>query len=65
MEFEGGWAAPSWPAEYGGRGFGPVEYAVWAEQKARVGANIPFNVAGFGMAGLEMSSRRILDRPRS
>ena len=50
-EFEGGWGAPSWPAEYGGRGFGPVEYAIWAEEKARVGANIPFNVVGFGMAG--------------
>jgi alkylation response protein AidB-like acyl-CoA dehydrogenase len=50
-QFEGGWGAPSWPAEYGGRGFGPVETAIWAEEKARVGANIPFNVAGFGMAG--------------
>jgi alkylation response protein AidB-like acyl-CoA dehydrogenase len=50
-QFEGGWGAPSWPVEYGGRGFGPVEYSVWAEEKARVGANIPFNVAGFGMAG--------------
>ena len=30
---------------------GPVEYAIWAEEKARIGANIPFNVTGFGMAG--------------
>jgi alkylation response protein AidB-like acyl-CoA dehydrogenase len=49
--FEGGWAAPSWPVEHGGRGFGPVESIVWAEEKARVGANLPFNVPGFGMAG--------------
>jgi alkylation response protein AidB-like acyl-CoA dehydrogenase len=48
---EGGWGAPHWPAEYGGRGFGPVESSIWAEEKARAGANIPFNVAGFGMAG--------------
>ena len=49
--FEGGWAAPSWPVEHGGRGFGPVESIVWAEEKARVGANLPFDVPGFGMAG--------------
>ncbi|MGZ4142301.1 MAG: acyl-CoA dehydrogenase family protein [Actinomycetota bacterium] len=51
VEFEGGWGAPSWPVEYGGRGFGPVEYSIWSEEKARIGAAIPFNVAGFGMAG--------------
>jgi alkylation response protein AidB-like acyl-CoA dehydrogenase len=49
--YEGGWAAPAWPAEYGGRGFGPVESTIWAEEKARAGANIPFDVPGFGMAG--------------
>jgi alkylation response protein AidB-like acyl-CoA dehydrogenase len=47
----GGWGAPSWPAEYGGRGFGPLESTVWGEEKARAGAAIPFNVVGFGMAG--------------
>jgi len=47
----GGWGAPHWPAEYGGRGFGPVESSIWADEKARIGASIPFNVAGFGMAG--------------
>jgi len=47
----GGWGAPSWPAEYGGRGFGPLEATVWSEEKARAGATIPFNVVGFGMAG--------------
>jgi acyl-CoA dehydrogenase len=47
----GGWGAPSWPAEYGGRGFGPLEATVWGEEKARAGATIPFNVVGFGMAG--------------
>jgi len=47
----GGWGAPSWPPEYGGRGFGPLEATVWAQEKARAGATIPFNVVGFGMAG--------------
>src|SRR5205823_8294689 len=47
----GGWGAPAWPVEYGGRGFGPVETMLWAEEKSRVGANLPFNVPGFGMAG--------------
>jgi acyl-CoA dehydrogenase len=47
----GGWGAPSWPAEYGGRGFGPLEATVWAQERARAGATIPFNVVGFGMAG--------------
>jgi alkylation response protein AidB-like acyl-CoA dehydrogenase len=47
----GGWGAPSWPVEDGGRGFGPLESTVWAEEKARVGALLPFNVVGFGMAG--------------
>jgi alkylation response protein AidB-like acyl-CoA dehydrogenase len=49
--FEGGWGAPSWPVEYGGKGFGPVEASIWADEKARIGASIPFNVTGFGMAG--------------
>lgn len=48
---EGGWGAPMWPLEFGGRGFGPVESAIWSQEKARAGANIPFNIVGFGMAG--------------
>jgi len=47
----GGWGAPAWPAEYGGRGFGPLEATVWGQERARAGATIPFNVVGFGMAG--------------
>ena len=47
----GGWAAPSWPPELGGRGLGFAEATIWAEEKARIGANIPFDVPGFGMAG--------------
>jgi alkylation response protein AidB-like acyl-CoA dehydrogenase len=47
----GGWAAPSWPPQFGGRGLGFVEGTIWAEEKARVGANVPFDIPGFGMAG--------------
>lgn len=46
-----GWGAPSWPAEFGGRGYGPLESTVWSEEKSRIGATLPFNVVGFGMAG--------------
>ncbi|MFN2543385.1 MAG: acyl-CoA dehydrogenase family protein [Actinomycetota bacterium] len=49
--FEGGWAAPSWPPDFGGRGFGPAESMVWEQEKTRVGADIPFDIPGFGMAG--------------
>jgi len=48
---EHGWGAPLWPPEVGGRGFGPVELAVWSQEKAKVAANVPFNIVGFGMAG--------------
>jgi alkylation response protein AidB-like acyl-CoA dehydrogenase len=51
MLHAGGWAAPSWPVEYGGRGFDFAQSTVWAQEKARAGANLPFNVPGFGMAG--------------
>jgi alkylation response protein AidB-like acyl-CoA dehydrogenase len=46
-----GWGAPSWPAEYGGRGYGPLESTVWGQERSRIGATLPFNVVGFGMAG--------------
>jgi alkylation response protein AidB-like acyl-CoA dehydrogenase len=48
---EAGWGAPAWPEELGGRGFGPVEAAIWSQEKARAGAAITFNIVGFGMAG--------------
>ena len=31
---EGGWAGPSWPAEYGGRGSGPLEQFMYYEELA-------------------------------
>jgi alkylation response protein AidB-like acyl-CoA dehydrogenase len=48
---DAGWGAPGWPAEYGGRGLGPVEQMVWQQELARAGANFTFTLVGFGMAG--------------
>lgn len=42
---EGGWLCLSWPAEYGGRGFGPIEIAAVEEEFARAGLPRP----GLGM----------------
>jgi alkylation response protein AidB-like acyl-CoA dehydrogenase len=48
---DGGWGAPAWPVEYGGRGLGPVEQMVWQQELARADANFTFTLVGFGMAG--------------
>jgi alkylation response protein AidB-like acyl-CoA dehydrogenase len=47
----GGWGAPRWPVEHGGRGLGPVDAAIVAEEMAR--ARTPRNIAvlGVGWAG--------------
>lgn len=39
-----GWLTPSWPAQYGGTGWGPLERFLWDEESALAGAprsNIP------------------------
>ncbi|HJR19310.1 MAG TPA: acyl-CoA dehydrogenase family protein [Actinomycetota bacterium] len=46
-----GWGAPSWPVEFGGKGYGPLESTIWGEEKSRIGATLWFNGVGFGMAG--------------
>jgi alkylation response protein AidB-like acyl-CoA dehydrogenase len=43
---DGGWAAPSWPVEYGGRGAGVPEQPVYLEEMSRVRAPGPVNVIG-------------------
>ena len=43
---DGGWAAPSWPVEYGGRGAGVEEQLVYLEETTRAGAPGPVNVIG-------------------
>jgi alkylation response protein AidB-like acyl-CoA dehydrogenase len=48
---EGGWGAPSWPVEYGGRGAGPFENHLIAQELARAGAPGSISVIGTGWAG--------------
>jgi alkylation response protein AidB-like acyl-CoA dehydrogenase len=43
---DAGWAAVSWPAEYGGRGATVLEQLVYAEETTRVRAPLPLNVIG-------------------
>src|SRR3981081_3597848 len=33
--YDGGWAAPSWPTEYGGRGATPTESAIYFQEIGR------------------------------
>jgi alkylation response protein AidB-like acyl-CoA dehydrogenase len=48
---EAGYAGLSWPAEYGGRGAGPVLKAIFAEELDRAGAPEPLNILGENLAG--------------
>jgi alkylation response protein AidB-like acyl-CoA dehydrogenase len=52
-----GWAAPTWPAKYGGGGLSPAQARVLAQEMARAGAFSPMN---FGM-GITMIGPTILD----
>jgi len=36
-----GWLGVGWPAEYGGRGFGPVEQLIFADEAARADVPLP------------------------
>src|SRR5437660_5874731 len=45
--YEAGWAAPSWPAEYGGRGATPSESAIYFEELGR--ARVPFSANTLGL----------------
>jgi alkylation response protein AidB-like acyl-CoA dehydrogenase len=49
--YEGGWAAPHWPVEYGGRGATLTESAIFFEELGRSGAPLPANVLGLLLAG--------------
>jgi 3-oxochol-4-en-24-oyl-CoA dehydrogenase len=48
---EGGWGAPAWPAEFGGRGAGPFENHLIAQELALAGAPGSVAVIGTGWAG--------------
>ncbi len=43
---DGGWAAPAWPAEYGGRDAGVAEQLVYLEEMSRARAPGPVNQIG-------------------
>jgi alkylation response protein AidB-like acyl-CoA dehydrogenase len=43
---DAGWAAVSWPKEYGGRGATPVEQLVYAEETTRARVPVPLNIIG-------------------
>ncbi len=46
-----GWAAMTWPVEYGGRGATLTESAIFFEELARAGAPLPINTLGLLLAG--------------
>src|ERR1700674_815411 len=48
---EGGWGAPAWPVEHGGRAAGPFENHLIAQELARAGAPGSIAVIGTGWAG--------------
>ena len=48
---EGGWAALSWPKEYGGRGAALIEQAIFQEEWARAEAPPLINVLGLSLIG--------------
>jgi alkylation response protein AidB-like acyl-CoA dehydrogenase len=47
----GGWAAPHWPVEYGGRGATLTESAIFFEELGRARAPLPVNVLGLLLGG--------------
>ncbi len=49
--FEGGWAGISWPKEYGGRGAGLIEQAIFQEEFALAGAPTLVNALGLAIIG--------------
>ena len=49
--YDGGWAAPSWPAEYGGRGATLTESAIYFEELGRARVPLPANVLGLLLGG--------------
>ena len=66
---DAGWAAVSWPVEYGGRGATLLEQLVHAEEMTRARAPVPLNVIGINNIapaimsyGTELQKRTLLPR---
>src|SRR4029078_5647584 len=49
--YEGGWAAPHWPNEYGGRGATLTQSAIYFEEIGRARVPLPANVLGILLGG--------------
>ncbi len=49
--FDGGWAAPHWPVEHGGRGATLTQSAIFFEELGRSRAPLPANVLGLLLGG--------------
>ena len=62
---DSGWAAPSWPSEWFGRGLPPAADAVVAEELAAVGAPGPPPGAGMGLAAPTLLAHASADLKRA
>ena len=49
--YEAGWAAPHWPAEYGGRAATLTESAIYFEEMGRARVPLPANILGLLLGG--------------
>src|ERR1700681_1941423 len=49
--YDAGWAAPAWPGEYGGRGAGLTESAIYFEEIGRARVRRAANVLGLLLGG--------------
>jgi len=49
--YEAGWAAPHWPAEYGGRDATLTESAIYFEEMGRARVPLPANILGLLLGG--------------
>src|ERR1700760_2429373 len=49
--YDAGWAAPAWPAEYGGRGASLTESAIYFEELGRARVPMAANVLGLLLGG--------------
>jgi alkylation response protein AidB-like acyl-CoA dehydrogenase len=49
--YDAGWAAPAWPAEYGGRGASLAESAIYFEELGAARVPLPANVLGLLLGG--------------
>lgn len=50
-KFDGGWAAITWPIEYGGRGGTSIESMIFNEEQSRFDVSVGFIAASLGMIG--------------